>query len=275
MKTLYVSDLDGTLFNSQKNISAYSADIINQCLAKGMQFTVATARMPYGCDYRLDMLHLSTPAILTNGVFLYTFETKSFISVESIDPGAVPQVIDAFKSNGASCFLYTYADGGVSIYFDDESLKAQTQYYSDRALESCREIAVVDDYMSKAVNTAVVYVALTGTEAELSPIRDSLEGIPGVSYAYYLNIYNGLYCIEVFSAKASKKNALKKLKELIRFDELVVFGDNLNDLSMIEVAQRSYAPSNALPEVKERVTEVLESSDDDGVAKFLAREWQV
>ena len=58
MKSLYVSDLDGTLFNKKKRISDRSADIINRCIEKGMLFSVATARMPYGCDYRLKDLHM-------------------------------------------------------------------------------------------------------------------------------------------------------------------------------------------------------------------------
>ena len=69
MKTLYVSDLDGTLFNKSKKLSEYSVKIINQCIENGTLFTVATARMPYGCDYRLKELHLKTPGILTIGVF--------------------------------------------------------------------------------------------------------------------------------------------------------------------------------------------------------------
>lgn len=74
---------------------------------------------------------------------------------------------------------------------------------------------------------------------------------------------------------ASKKMALRKLRDLVECDEVVVFGDNLNDLSMIEIADRSYAPANALEEVKSRVNQVLESCDQDGVAKFLAKEWEV
>ena len=59
------------------------------------------------------------------------------------------------------------------------------------------------------------------------------------------------------------------------YDEIVVFGDNLNDISMIEIADRSYAPENALPEVKQIVNRVLLDCDHDGVANFLAEEWNV
>ena len=54
MRTLYISDLDGTLLNSRKEITDYSSEIINSCIASGVLFSIATARMPYGCDYRLQ-----------------------------------------------------------------------------------------------------------------------------------------------------------------------------------------------------------------------------
>lgn len=277
MKTLYVSDLDGTLFNSQKGVSALSVNHINQCVRQGMLFTVATARMPYGCDTRLERLDLHVPSILTNGVFLYDFMRGSYISVEAIPAEAAEKALEVFGRHGSSCFLYVYEAGGIGIFFDNPALESQTQYYSERAKEACREIRVVADLRRQldGEDRQVVYLALTGDAGTLTPIRDELEAIEGLSVAYYLNIYNNLYCLEAFSAKASKKNALEKLSKLIEYDELVVFGDNLNDLSMIEVADRSYAPANALEIVKEKVTGVLDSNDNDGVAKFLAAEWGI
>ncbi len=61
---------------------------------------------------------------------------------------------------------------------------------------------------------------------------------------------------------------------MLNYDELVVFGDNWNDMPMIDIADRSYAPENALPEIKKVVTAVLESCNNDGVAKFLKNEWE-
>ncbi len=276
MKTLYISDLDGTLLNSKKEITKYTAQVLNDCIERGMLFSVATARMAYACDYRLADIKLSAPGILTNGVFLYDFVEKKYVSAEVIDQHAIPLVLDAFKRNGASCFLYTFDNRQISLYFDDPALTQQTQYYSERALKSCAEVKLLGDLQREIpAHAQVVYMALTGTSDELLPICEDLKQIAAVSFAYYLNIYNGLYCIEVFSCNASKKKALQKLKGLMHYDELVVFGDNLNDLSMMEIADRSYAPANALDIVKEKVTSVLDDCDNDGVAKFLAQEWGI
>lgn len=272
MKTLYISDLDGTLFNKDKKISAYTAQVLNECIRKGMLFSVATARMPYGCDYRLKEIKMNTPGILTNGVFIYDFKTKSYVSAEGIITGAARKAIQVFKENGLSCFVYIFQNNNISIYYDDKKLEGQTQYYSDRALENCKEVRMVGNYEEILNEGDVCYLTYTGEKEELATVCRQLDMIRGVSYSFYLNIYNGLYCLEVFSDKANKQNALIRLKEIVKCDEIVVFGDNLNDIPMIEIADRSYAPANALEEVKEIVDGILENCDHDGVAKMLERE---
>ena len=153
-------------------------------------------------------------------------------------------------------------------------MESQVQYYSERALESCSEVKRVDDLFEILQEGKVVYLAVTDCQETLSPVLEELGQVSGLRYAYYLNIYNGLYCLEVFSDQASKKEALLKLKEMTGCDQVVVFGDNLNDLPMIEIADRSYAPANAWRKSKAR-DGVLDDCDHDGVAKILEREWKI
>lgn len=272
MKTLYVSDLDGTLFTSKKALTDTTISLLNECIAQGALFAAATARMPYGCDYRLKPLHLNVPSVLTNGVFLYNFQTREYLSAETIPAAAARRVLDAFARQNTGVFLYTFDAGQISIYYNDPALTEQTQYYSEKALESCRRVEFQPDLAAQIQGDNACYLACTGTEEALEPVRRAVEQIEGVSCAFYLNIYNGLYCIEVFSHNASKKNALRKLKTRLGCDELVVFGDNLNDLSMFEIADRSYAVENALDVVKQQATSVIPSCDEDGVAHFLHTE---
>ena len=276
MKTLYLSDLDGTLLNTKKRITPKTAELLNACVEKGLQFSVATARMPYGCDYRLSELKINTPGILTNGVFLYDFTQKRYIDVEAMEQKAALAALDCFAGHDTGCFLYLFSQDAISLYYNRPELTEQTQYYSERALQSCPTVECHPN-LSELVKDGgnAVYLAATGAQEALAPIDEAIRKIPGLETAFYLNIYNGLYCLEVFSSKATKKNALQKLKARYGFDEVVVFGDNLNDLSMIEIADRSYAPANALEVVKEQVTAVLEDCDHDGVARFLAQEFGV
>lgn len=272
MSTLYISDLDGTLFNKEKKISEKSTQLLNQCIASGMKFSVATARMPYGCDYRLEGIKLEIPGILTNGVFLYDFQNKKYISVESINRESAEKVIRLMEEKGLSCFVYMYCKDGIHIYYGRRELEKQTQYYSERALKECAEVSFQKDMQDVSYRGEVFYITYSGQKEVLEPICDMLEGIAGINYSFYLNIYNGLYCLEIYSNKASKQAALLKLKKYVECDEIVVFGDNWNDVPMIEIADRSYAPENALEEIKDMVTGVIPSCNEDGVARFLSEE---
>lgn len=272
MKTLYVSDLDGTLFNNEKKITKKSADIINDCMEKGLNFTIATARMPYGCDYRLSALHLSLPAIVANGVFLYDFKLKKYEADHVIDNKSAAAVLEVFHRFNTSCFVYSLTREQLNIYYEKEEQRAQTQYYSERALGACREVCMSKDIMQRTDGQHIVYMAYTGTLEEVEPIARELQNIKGIAVAKYLNVYNGWYCIEIFHESVSKKSALLKLKKILNFDELVVFGDNYNDSPMFDIADRKYAPENAVVEIKERADAMIPHCDRDGVALFLKKE---
>lgn len=274
-KTLYISDLDGTLYNPRQEITNYTASIISSGIEKGRLFTIASARMLFDCDQRLAALYLNHPAVLANGALIYDFGSGSYRSVEAISAGAVAPIIDAFEANGLSCFVYTRAESIINFYYGDTALERETQnYYTMRALECCGEVKYSPSLAQTVAASEVIYITLSATPEALEPVRAKLERIAGISYACFVDVYHpSLNCLEIFSAQANKKNGVVKLKALFDCDEIVVFGDNLNDLPMFEFSDRCYATGNALEEVKARATGVLDDNAHDGVAKFLKDEW--
>ena len=70
---------------------------------------------------------------------------------------------------------------------------------------------------------------------------------------------------------ASKAHAVLQLKELLHCEKVVVFGDGANDIPMFEIADESYAMANAIEELKEKATAVIDSNENDGVAKWLIK----
>ena len=77
------------------------------------------------------------------------------------------------------------------------------------------------------------------------------------------------YWYEIYREDVSKANAALKLKELVGADELIVFGDNTNDISMFTVADRCYAVSNATDKLKELATGIIRSNEQGGVPVFI------
>jgi len=59
------------------------------------------------------------------------------------------------------------------------------------------------------------------------------------------------------------------LKKLWNCDRVVSFGDAVNDIPMFEISDECYAVENAVDELKAIATGVIESNEEDGVAKWL------
>ena len=222
------------------------------------------------CDYTIEGAEISVPGTLVNGVFLHTFKTKRHVDARVMPPESIRETERARARHNASGFVYTFGENNLPLFYTNPDDLQHTQYFSKQAQETCAEIVQAESLHTAAEGRDAVYFALTGKKNAVHPIyRDILE-ISGINAVMYLNVYNGLYCLEVFDAQANKANALAKLKVIVEPDEVVVFGDNHNDIEMMKMADRSYAPENALPEVKALADGVIASCDDDGVARFLA-----
>ena len=84
-------------------------------------------------------------------------------------------------------------------------------------------------------------------------------------------LYRPEYWCEIMPRKATKAEAIKSLKALWNCDRIVSFGDAINDIPMFELSDECYAVENAVPELKKAATGIIDSNDQDGVAKWLER----
>lgn len=268
MKTLYVSDLDGTLLNAYGEISQVTADTLNSFIAQGGLFTIATARMAFGCDYELESINLNLPGIVMNGACLYSFDERRYSEVQAIDMEKVSTIEGILDEHDGAVYMYTYADNALSLYYKAAHIHS-AQYLNIRVQQACREVREVNSFHDIAKAQQVIYFALTGEQEKMESIVNKLRSVSGIQATSYLNIYNGLYCLEIFDSKANKANALLKLKSLVQADEVVAFGDNHNDIEMLNMADIRLAPENAVSEVKRIADSIIDSHDRDGVAKYI------
>ena len=268
MKKLYVSDLDGTLLNSKREVSERTAEILNQYIDSGGLFTVATARMPYTCDYRLSKVHMNVPAILMNGVMLYDFRKKKCRHYHKIEEKAWKKVLSLAEEDSCNCYLYTYWDDAINLYYESEELNFEGQYYNERAKKGCGYAGRIFSF-HLIEGQDVIYIAAAGGRENMMRLQKKLNQVEGIAAAGYVNIYNGGYCLEIYSQKASKAGRAVELKQMLQADGLVSFGDNYNDLQLMEASDECYAPANALEQVKMAADRILKSNKEDGVAEFI------
>lgn len=268
-KTLYVSDLDGTLLSPAPEITEHTAEVINALTAKGEYFTFATARSIYSAIPITGRLDINVPCILMNGVSIYDIRNKRYLKTEFIPVEASAEVLKAFERNNVRCFMYKLEDETLVCYYSELNTKVMRSFAESRKNDYKKPFVQVDRLADHA-NGDAIYYTTTGPHDVLYPVKCAVEKIEGVDYAFYLDVYNGEWYLEVFSAKASKFNGIKFLREEFGFDEVVAFGDNLNDLSMFEAADVKIAVGNAKDELKAAADIVIGCNDGDGVAEWLS-----
>ena len=97
---LYVTDLDGTLLNSEQRLSDNTVSIINDLIDKGMNFSIATARSCQSASSVLEKLNLKMPVILTNGVYVYDPLKKENLVFNSMDSTMAYEIVSKAKNEG-------------------------------------------------------------------------------------------------------------------------------------------------------------------------------
>lgn len=267
-KTLYISDLDGTLFDPDANITAYTADILNSLTAQGMDLSIATARSVYSVKPKLAAVDISVPCILMNGVSIYDLKNDCFINNEYIAPADSAELLKAFERHGQHCFMYRIDHEVLTCYYSEITTKVMQSFAEVRKNEYKKPF--VQCCLADRADENTVYFTSTGAYEDLLPVKLEAEKIAGVDTAFYLDVYNDAWYLEIFSHRASKSNGIKFLREKYGYERVVAFGDNLNDLPMFEQADLKIAVGNARDEVKAAADIVIGNNRNNGVAEWLA-----
>lgn len=266
MKTLYVSDLDGTLLRSDVKISEYTKQVINEMTAKGMLFSYATARSRYSAGRLTEGLDAKIPIIVYNGAAIlqnYTYEVLAHNGFKAQDH---KEILSALLEKDVYPIVYAYIDGRERMSFLYEKCSdAMKRFLATRqGDERERMVETVEELFAGDV----FYFTCIDEVDKLKPLYERFR--EKYRCYYQTDIYSSDQWLEIVPKEVSKANAILQLKEMMGIDQVVAFGDAINDREMFQVADEAYAVANAVDELKEIATGVIGSNDEDGVAKWLS-----
>lgn len=269
-KTLYISDLDGTLLNSDKEISKYTMDIINACIEKGMYFSIATARTAASSVKILSGLNINIPVILMNGVVIYDIQQHKYIKTEKISEQTANAILYILNEHDISGFMYAISNDKLITYYENLHTEALRDFYDERVMKYYKSFEQVDSFSNKTKCSSIIYFSLIDEYERLSMVLKDLKDQPDIDMVLYKDIYTeNLWYLEVYSINASKYNAVRYIREYYNFDKIIGFGDNLNDIPLFKACDECYAVSNAVYELKEKATGMIADHNADGVARFI------
>lgn len=269
MKTLYISDLDGTLLNRNAEISEYTEKSLCRLIENGLNFSVATARTAATTLQMVNGIPIRVPIILMNGASIYDIQNNTYVKTYFVEKASVQQLFSAIRRHNVTGFVYIIEDDILSTWYEQVNSDHTRRFIEERIQKYGKQFTQIDDFAGLA-DKPVLYYSVCDVKEKLVPLQEELCRIQDLHVEFYRDVYEeGYWYLEACSADASKYNAVNFLREEYGFDKVVSFGDNLNDLPMFLASDESYAVANAKPEVKQKATSVITGNDEDGVVKRL------
>lgn len=270
MKTLYVSDLDGTLLQNDETLSSYTCDTINELVKRGMLFSYATARSYVTASKVTQGLTARIPLIVYNGAFTIDNETGRILLTNFFECDVTPLLKDLI-AHDVYPIVYALIDGVETFTYLDAYCTPGMRQFVDSRKNDPRKRPVSDP--EALFEGDIFYFTCIDIPEKLTPLYEKYRDVHHC--VFHMDMYTQTQWLEIMPASASKANAVKRLKAHLQCDRLVVFGDGKNDLDMFRLADVSCAVENAVDELKAAATYIIGSNECDGVARWLAQNVQV
>lgn len=268
MKTLFLSDLDGTLLNSQAQLSEFSKTGLNKLIENGVLFSLATARTFATVVDLFEGVNLNVPFILMNGVVVYDPVNQRNIIVHSIDKPQAETVIDCYSRYGISPMLYFMRDDHIEIIYGHTDNPYISEYISNRD-DLKRKVFICTDNYKIQDNDNLIYLVTLDKFDNISSVYNDICRESTLTSMFYIDNYTDCYFLETFKQGVSKSSGASQLKTYLGVDKIVAFGDNLNDIPLFKIADEAYAVSNAHKDLKKVATGIIGSNDEDAVVRYL------
>lgn len=273
--TLYVSDLDGTLLGEDSQLSAVTVATLNRIIGElGGLFTVATARTPATVVPLMQQVHARLPFIVIGGSAMWNPVTMSYEHTRGIDDMTVNAVADVFDRRGAHPFIYRRHGKNLLHTHHYGPLSPQEERFIAERQHLPLKQFFLDDRDFRHSDDEALLIFSMNKYAVLKSIADDLRtSVPTCSVMVYHDIFDESEgYLEIFSAGTSKAAAIRDLARQLGAGRVVVFGDNRNDIAMMQAADFSVAVDNAFTEVKAVASEVIGPNTADSVARWIEKE---
>ena len=281
--TLVVFDLDGTLLDKSSKISPYTADTLAMMRQRDIRYTVATGRTLQAATAPLKDHHFTLPLILKNGAIIWCPNEERYSHHHLLTREEVWHVLAAFTLNDLTPFVFSLQPGQQHALYHGP-LKSRSEHKLADLFEAERHLPLAP-LTAMPDEISVINVFSIGSAEAVERVRASIADEPHLVAYSGIAIHEkemghvanqpALHWIDIHHSNGSKGNAINHLRGELNVEHVIAFGDGDNDLSMFECATECYAPANADPTVLTAADEVIGHHDEDGVARFLRKRFDL
>lgn len=259
MVKMIVLDLDGTLLNSENKVSENSKKYLKKLKDNGFIIVIASGRIYESINYVTDGFDFVNYVITDTGASCYDTSDGHTIFNNPIELKTAEKFKNFFDDN---CLyieicdkhtIYKYSDRKKDYYFVDASKNWNYIF------NNCQKISHISLVMK--------------TNEQVDELYDKLKKhIPELDINIMQDSFDNKKWIETISKGCTKSKAIAELANILNInkDEIIAFGDGLNDIDMLKKCGIGIALKNALPIVKKNANYVTNfDHNHDGVIEFL------
>lgn len=256
------SDIDGTLLNDQHQVTEKTRAEIQRVVHLGIPFVLVSSRMPGAITSIQKMAGIAGPMICYGGGLILD-ESGNVAHSEGIAPHVAAAVGRLVEKEFCRVSWNIHA-------YDRWQCASPKSKWVERE-EEIIGIRADSGKLEEILDWGLVHKVLCiGEPGDISALQERMRPLfPS------LNICTSSPCyLEISGAGVSKGRAIGILcdRRNIPIERSMAFGDNYNDLDMLEKAGTAYLMKNAPEELKGRFPNVTESNNEDGIALVLQRE---
>ncbi len=261
MYKVVISDLDGTLLNSDQEVSELSKEVIRELVKRGVKFYIATGRAYPDAKRIMESIGIQIPLISANGGVINDKSGKE-IYRNNLEEKYKNMLLDIdYKEISEAIHINVYSD---NRWFVTDEKRIVNPFEEDPDYKF--EIKTIEEMRQMDI-TKIYYIGPRKYLLKLEKtILDRTNGEVNLAFTHP-------ECLEIFDIEVNKAKAIERLGEIegFKMEDVVAFGDSFNDYEMLKAAKKGYVMKNAhytlknaLPDLK-----VITSNSRNGVAKKL------
>lgn len=265
---LLILDLDGTLTNSQKEITPFTRQVLIRAQQQGLRLVLASGRPTYGIvplAEQLEMDKYHGYILSFNGGKIIECGTGKVLFEQALPPDILPLLYQRSREAGLTILSYN----GPRIITENPD----DNYVQYESFLTKMPIQATDNFLADLQMSADKCLTV-GEPAKLVDLEEKLRQEIG----YRINIYRSeAFYLEQVPKGIDKAASIERLLERIhiRREHIIAIGDGFNDLSMIRYAGLGVAMANAQETVKANADRITRyTNDEDGVAHFIEELWK-
>jgi len=255
-------DLDGTLLNSQKQLSERNRTAIEKCIERGIPIILNTGRSERATRRPIgDDLANACSLVMANGANARGSPPLSGFIREAISSEVAKNIVELALSIGSTFRVTVEIDGfdfGTNIQLSPEKLWELNYATPDMVMS-----------LDEAIARIPTKITVNGFGQDLSAVGQEIFR----QFGKFISVIpsDNRTFLSIVSNRTSKHEALQKLlsSRKIQLDSVLAFGDDVPDLDMLQTCGIPVAMANAYPEIKAVCLYHTASNDEDGVAIVL------